>query len=312
MRAPIADVVGQSAEAAALDRLAGEMHRARQEGRMLIELPLGAIDAHYLTRDRIALDAGEMEVLQRSLLARGQQTPIEVIALPNVQGEPLRYGLISGYRRLTALRALKASGAWDGTVNALVRQPGDAGQAYTAMVEENEVRVGLSYFERARIVTQAVAQGVFVDDIEGLRVLFQSVSRSKRSKIKSFIPLVKALGPHLSYPLAIGERLGLALSARITSDPDFGPEVAAALDHIRPDSQEAEQKLLHAALAPPPSAKAAPYRTKVADMDVAFRDRGAESHRRRGHAGCVGQNPDIAAGGLRLKAAALQSPRAYL
>ena len=50
------------------------------------------------------------------------------------------------------------------------------------MVEENEIRVGLSYYERARIVAKAVAQGVFETEKQALQRLFHTASRPKRSK----------------------------------------------------------------------------------------------------------------------------------
>lgn len=85
-------------------------------------------------RDRIGLDAAEMAPLVESLRTRGQQTPVEVVAL-----EGGRYGLISGWRRVQALRRLCAEtgdAARFGTVLALLRQPRDAAEAYVAMVEE--------------------------------------------------------------------------------------------------------------------------------------------------------------------------------
>ena len=54
----------------------------------------------------------------------------------------LPYGLISGWRRLTALQALHAETgeARFATVQALVRRPETAADAYVTMVEENEIR----------------------------------------------------------------------------------------------------------------------------------------------------------------------------
>ena len=76
---------------------------ARAEGRLLQAVPLEAIDLGYLVRDRL-LDPlnEEMDSLKQSLRARGQQTPVELVALEGAPG----YGLISGLRRVTALRQL--------------------------------------------------------------------------------------------------------------------------------------------------------------------------------------------------------------
>ena len=80
-RAPIAQVAGEAAAQAALDEVAGELKAAREEGRLVLSLPLEAIKADHLLRDRITQDEAEMEALQESLRARGQQTPIEVVEL---------------------------------------------------------------------------------------------------------------------------------------------------------------------------------------------------------------------------------------
>ena len=165
----------------------------------------------------------------------------------------------SGWRRLTALTQLyKETGdARFSTVLALVRRPIDAADAYVAMVEENEIRVGLSYFERARIVSRAVEEGVYVDTKSALNGLFGSGSRAKRSKIKSFLPVVEQIGPHLSYPAAIGERLGLALSQKLRTDEAFKLDVVEALSRLEsPPALEAEQDILTAALETPKTPKA--------------------------------------------------------
>ncbi|MBD3766047.1 MAG: ParB N-terminal domain-containing protein, partial [Rhodobacterales bacterium] len=82
-----------------------------------------------------AHDPEEMAALRASLAARGQQTPIEVVELA-----PGRYGLISGARRLAALRALaeETGEARFARVQALLRPFSAASDAYLAMVEENE------------------------------------------------------------------------------------------------------------------------------------------------------------------------------
>ena len=90
---PIAEVAGDTAARAALDEVAGAVATAETEGRLIKTLPLACIETHHLSRDRIVIDAEEFEVLRNSIAARGQQTPIEVLQLPNG-----RFGLISGLR----------------------------------------------------------------------------------------------------------------------------------------------------------------------------------------------------------------------
>ena len=227
--APIADVAGDAATVAALEEVTATLAQARAGGRLVLDLPLDAVDESYLVRDRVIADPDEMDTLRQSLAARGQQTPIEVTDL----GEG-RYGLISGWRRLRALRDMAAEQGIAGTVKALLRRPADAGEAYLAMIEENEIRVGLSYFERARIVLKAVEQGVFPDTRTALQALFAAASRSRRSKIGSFLEVVPALDGHLSHPGALGERLGGALGKALAQDAGLADRLRGALAGAAP------------------------------------------------------------------------------
>lgn len=246
-RAPIADIAGSAAANAALSEVSAELQAARREGRLVQSLPLEAVDEGHLVRDRLvgSIAEDDMQCLVASLRARGQQSPIEVTEI-----EPGRYGLISGFRRLTALRKLYAETGDEtfANVHALVRSHDTAEAAYVAMVEENEIRVGLSYFERAHIVTRAVEEGVCSSEKQALNSLFGSASRTKRSKIKSFVTVVKALGPHLIFPNAIGERLGLELAIRL-KDEDFSIQLAKRLRSTHSDTVEAEAALLQRSLA---------------------------------------------------------------
>ncbi len=251
---PIAAVAGAASAQAALEDMAQSLERMRAEGRMVLELPLDQVAADHLVRDRIASDEAEMRALMESLAARGQQTPIEVARAG------AGYGLISGWRRIEALRRLRAETgeARFGTVLALVRSPGEAGAAYRAMVEENEIRVGLSYYERGRIAVKVVEEGVFPDLPAALSELFATASRSKRSKIGSFARVVQALDGSLRYPQALGERLGLKLAKWLEGGAGRAEALAHALDRAAPDSPEAEQAAIAAALAPPASTAPTP------------------------------------------------------
>ena len=205
-RPPIASVAGEAATVDALARVSTALENARAEGRLVQKIPLDQVVADHLIRDRIGAEPTEMAALKDSLRNRGQQTPIEVVELA-----PDRYGLISGWRRLSALRDLARDGGAP-TVLARIITPGTDADAYVAMVEENEIRVGLSYYERARIVLRAVEAGVYPDRTAALRGLFGNVSRAKRSKIGSFVSVVEALDGHLRFPTDLGERLGLQLA----------------------------------------------------------------------------------------------------
>jgi ParB-like chromosome segregation protein Spo0J len=243
--APIARVARDAAASAALEEVATELTTARAEGRLVQSLPIAAIAPDYIVRDRVLLDQDDLAALKASLQARGQQTPIEVVELG--QG---RFGLISGWRRLSALQALfrETGEARFATVQALLRRPETAGDAYTAMVEENEIRVGLSPFERARIVAKSVEQGVFPDERAALRTLFASASRAKRSKIGSFLRIVAELDGMLRFPWEIAERLGLRIAKALDADPDFSGRLREKLHAEPPATAQAELTLIERAL----------------------------------------------------------------
>lgn len=247
--APIAEVAREAATTAAAEELARTLTEAREQGRMVIAVPLDAIVLDHLVRDRVAVDADEMAALKSSLMARGQQTPVELVAI----GED-RFGLISGWRRCMALQALRSETGdprFD-TVLALLRQPQDAAEAYQAMVEENEIRASLSHYERARIVSKAVEQGVFASDRTALQTLFEAASRARRSKIGSFLSVVAELDGCLRFPEALTERLGLQLSRGFDEDDSLGPRLRGALRKERPETPEDELALVERVLAGAP------------------------------------------------------------
>lgn len=251
LRAPIADVAREASATAAAEEMARTLSEARAGGRMVIAVPLEQIRRDHLVRDRVAVDQEEMSVLIESLRARGQQMPVDLVdLLPATEGP--RYGLISGWRRCLALERLheETGEARFGEVLGLVRRPRDSSDAYVAMIEENEIRVGLSYFERARIVLRATEMGAFATQTEALRGLFASASRAKRSKIKSFLTIVCHLDGALRFPRALGERQGLALAQALDADPRQGPVLAALLRDQPAESAEAEQILIRRALVP--------------------------------------------------------------
>ena len=241
--APIAKIAGQSAEAAALREITAGIQAARDEGRMVIEIPLAEIAPDHLLRDRLAMGAEDLAALKASIAAHGQRVPAEVTPLEG-GGGGAHYGLISGWRRLQALTALQAETgeARFGVLRALVRPAGAAAESYTAMVEENELRVGLSYYERARLVAELPARGEFADQSAALRTLFGSASRAKRSKIGSFIDIHEALGDLLNHPAEIPERLGLSLVSKLRLGART--QIRSALTKAKPANAAEELALL--------------------------------------------------------------------
>ncbi|MGR3621455.1 ParB/RepB/Spo0J family partition protein [Pseudophaeobacter sp.] len=247
--APIAQVASEAASQAALQELSDVLSNARAKGLMVEEIALEAIDETHLVRDRISQDEEEMAALMASLRARGQQTPIEVVPLSG-RRDGKSWGLISGWRRLSALRRLYAENSEPefSQIKALVIRPDSAEAAYVAMVEENEIRVNLSHYERARIAVRALKEGVFPTQKKALQGLFANAPRAKRSKIGSFVTLVEALDAVLYFPAAISEKLGLALVRQMGEDAEFAPRLKAALQvAARPTAVE-ELAVLTAAL----------------------------------------------------------------
>lgn len=244
---PIAHIAADASAQAALSELTQSMQRAKQEGRLVQALPLDTIDQSHLVRDRIVLDSDALDQLMASIKEHGQRTPIEVAELPDG-----RFGLISGWRRLQALqRLLQETGdSKFGQVLALQRRPETAVAAYIAMVEENEVRSGLSYYERARIAARATDLGVFESEKRALQSLFATASRARRSKIGSFLTIFRALDATLRFPAAIPERLGLTLARRLENDPDWIKAVTPALQQSPAQTPGAELAQLHRFLAP--------------------------------------------------------------
>jgi ParB-like chromosome segregation protein Spo0J len=206
-----------------------------------------------------------MQALVESLRARGQQTPVDVVDMGGG-----RYGLISGLRRLTALTRLfsETGDPRFGRIRARIVVPGDAAEAYRAMVEENEIRAGLSLYERARIVAKAVEAGVFPDSRDALLTLYAAASRAKRSKIKSVLAVVEALDGALRFPTAHGERLLLDLSRALEGDAGLADRLRDVLEATPADTPEAEQARLTEALRPVPAPVPAPVVPEAASPEA--------------------------------------------
>ena len=255
--APIAQVAADAAASAALSELSAEMEALRASGRVIEAIPLDCIDESHLVRDRIEQDDEEMAALIASIEARGQQTPIEVVRLPHPE-QGREYGLVSGWRRLVALRSLYARETEPrfATIRALVIAPDSAQDTYVAMVEENEIRVNLSHYERARIAYRSSREGVFPTPRVALQTLYSAVPRARRSKIGSFITLVERLDDTLRFPTAINEKLGLALVREINASDGFAETLVQSLISTPRQTAAQELAVLQAALAPPAPSKA--------------------------------------------------------
>jgi len=266
--APIAQVASDAVAQSALSELSAVLEEARSDGRLIERIALDQIDETHLVRDRLEQDEDEMGALMESLRSRGQQAPIEVVTLTD-RPDGKTHGLISGWRRLSALKRLYAGGAESrfATVKALVIQPESTQDAYVAMVEENEIRVNLSHYERARIAVRALREGVYPNQKMALQGLFANATRAKRSKIGSFVALVEALDAVLRFPVAINEKLGLALVRELTRDPTFVEKLISHLRTGQRDTPVEELRILSAAVSA--AENAALTRQSEAETDAA-------------------------------------------
>ena len=220
LAAPIAQIAGEIARISeplgvekrvsmARDSLDAEAWRhAVEQGRVITDLPLDQIDIDHMMRDRIVVETSELEELKTSIVANGLRLPIEVMRLADG-----RYGLISGWRRVTVLRRLQEEDRvrWS-TIKAIIRPSYEAAALYTAMVEENELRSQVSPYERGRIAVVAANMGAFPDTEAAIETIFAAASKAKRSKIRSFAHVHDELGDVLQFPTDLSERNGLRLA----------------------------------------------------------------------------------------------------
>lgn len=259
--APIAQVAAESAASAPAEGTEMRATRARDQadaarlraaegqGLLIAELPVDQIDEGAMIRDRMVMGEDEMQELRLSIAANGLRLPIEVFELDGPEGQGPRYGLLSGYRRLHAVRALRELTGSDSyaRIRALVRPRAEADSAFVAMVEENEVREELSHFERGRIAVIAANQGAFANVEDAVNRLYASGSKAKRSKVRSFALIFEELGDMLHFPEALTEKRGLRLSAALRDGAEA--RLRQALSARTPSDAEAEWQLIEPVLA---------------------------------------------------------------
>ncbi len=243
--APIAQVAADAAGQAVVDSNGAAeqaLIKAQEDGRLIVEVPLDQIDANAVPRDRLDMSAEAFEELKISLQANGLRLPIEVYPLPPRDGGQ-KYGLISGYRRLAAFQELAQIYAAEfQTIKALIRPAKDGARAFSAMVEENEIRENLSHFERGRIASLAAHQGAFANTEDAVDRLFGTASKAKRSKIRSFALIFESLGDLLIYPKDLREKDGLQIANALRMGAE--KRLRQVLDDTAADTPEEERGLL--------------------------------------------------------------------
>lgn len=238
--APISQVAAETAQA--VDVLGSETRTklaeadafrvAKEQGLVLAEIPLSEINADEIFRDRTVLIREELDELRDSIMANGMRMPIEVFELPEPEGD-VRYGLISGYRRLMVMRELFQFTEIEkyAQIRAIIREPKTSADRFAAVVEENEVRAGLSHFERGRFAALAASHGVFGGVEEAVENLFPFASKAKRSKVRSFALIFEDVGDMLRHAEGLTEKQGLRLAAALRGGAETDLRDALASGH---------------------------------------------------------------------------------
>ncbi|MGP6089897.1 ParB/RepB/Spo0J family partition protein [Antarctobacter jejuensis] len=216
----------------------------------IIEIPLTQINADALPGDRSIPDPQADFELMNSIMIEGLRHPIEVYEYSQQVPEGHRYGLISGFRRLAAFKALDRE-----TVPAVLRTPEDIPKAVAAMVTENEIRSQITPWEKARLILQCLDEEIFATADEAINALFRTGSRQKRARLRGLVPVVEAFDGFLNAP----ERLTARRLDQLTAALNAGFEDAMqnALGEFprnaAPETQwEALSPVIHEALNPRP------------------------------------------------------------
>ena len=251
---------------------------AMADGRVLERVPLDDILTGDLPRDRIDLDgvtlADEMDELKASIRAHGQKEPIELYERDGA------LQLKKGWRRLSALRALRAETGEDRFATALARITGQADdrvRLYVDMVEENILRQDLTFAEMAQVAIEAAVDretdGVSAEDM--VLQLFGALHKMKRSYIRAFVALLQALGDDLPWPKAVPRNLGVDAARALR---ERGGDVGALRRDLLVCGNEKEQNaVLRAFVASPVDSKPSPWDKRkkfgfqVADVKVTAR-----------------------------------------
>lgn len=257
-RGPMATAIGETADTlrqrAAVetairqenDALAHEFVRLRKLGLITDLIPLDAIRADKLVRDRSRRIDPQLDDLKASILAVGLSNPIQIEGTG--QGA---YELVQGWRRLSAYQALYDETGDDrwAKIPASLIPPGETVDGlYRRMVDENLVRKDISWVEMARLARAYVQDhvGGCADLDEAVNLLFASANPQKRSYIRRFAFLLGQLEKVLEYPEAIPRALGLAVAHRLEVNPASVRDLANQLRALPHRDEAAELAVLRA------------------------------------------------------------------
>lgn len=253
-RGPMAAAIVENAEAlrerqqaeaairAENDRLAHELVRLKKLGLIVDLLPVEAIRADKLTRDRATGRDPELDELKESIKAIGLSNPIRV------EQSDDGFQLVQGFRRLAAYRELFAETRDPryATIPAGLVARGETLDAlYRRMVDENLVRRDISFAEMAELARAYLADpetGAASID-QAIATLYGSAGRQKRVYIRNFAALLDRIGGHLAHGHAIPRALGLNLLKRIEREPGATTMLQRMLA-ARPERSEEEELAL--------------------------------------------------------------------
>lgn len=211
-------------------------------------IPLDEIDPKALVRDRIATDPAGMEELVQSIAANGLRAPVEIFTLASPR-PPLRYGLVSGFRRLAAYRQLQVriGAAQYNAIPAWLREADSGAALHARMVAENDIRRDITPWEKSRIAVEAAAFGHFLNVEDAVTRLYPAAAPMKRSRIRTIIHAVEALDGLLAEPWRLSERQCLRIAAAACRE-DYTEAMQTALEETDSKSFDSHWRLLESIL----------------------------------------------------------------
>lgn len=214
----------------------------------IVPIPLDAIAADALVRDRTAQDAPALAELVTSIGTKGLRMPIEVFEFAEPE-DGRRYGLVSGFRRLAAFRTLRDDWGFKhcAEIPAFVRQPKSVADAMTAMVEENAIRAEVSPWEQALLAVTAWQRGLFDTVDAAVDGLYQNLNRDKRKRLRAIAHLAEELEGVLTAPETLPQQRLLRVAAAVSRG--YGDLIRHALAESRNREPERQWRLLLPTLA---------------------------------------------------------------
>ena len=257
-RGPMASAIAETAEAtreradkeatirAENDALAHEHVRLKKLGLITDLIQTSDVKTSKLTRDRSANIDPELAELKESIKAVGLSNPIRV------EKTDEGYELVQGFRRLSAFQQLAEETGdprYTRIPAAMVPRGEPLVGLYRKMVDENLIRKDLSFGEMAQLaLSYAKDENIPVGD--AVSTLYASALKQKRTYIRQFARVLKALEGTIRHPEAIPRALGLNLYKLIDAQSERAGEIAASLRALPDRDAEAETAVLQSALAP--------------------------------------------------------------